>query len=64
MSTVFRTVEKQLKDYKGYEIWKHTDYDWNDKKLETSYMVTDGEDAIDFFGSLAEAKKYISTVLA
>lgn len=64
MDNVFRTEEKQLKDYKGYEIWKLTDYDYYGKKLKTTYEVADEEDAIDFFGSLAEAKKYISTVLA
>lgn len=59
-----RTNEKRLKDYKGYEIWKIEDFDIFDHKISTLYEVADEDDAIDFFKTLAEAKRYIDTILA
>ena len=58
-----RTKETQLKDYKGFEIWKIEDFNIFDRKISTLYEVADDEDAIDFFRTLSEAKKYIDTIL-
>ena len=54
----------QLKNYKGYEIWKIWDIDAMGKRKNVQYEVADDDNAIDFFDTLSEAKKYIDTVLA
>lgn len=52
------TIEKRLKDYKGYQVWKITD----NKGLHsetTTYMLNDQDgDNIDCFNSLAALKKF------
>lgn len=55
---------KSLKAYKGYEIDKIWDITSAGKKVNIQYQVSDDdENAIDYFSTLAEAKKYIDTVL-
>lgn len=55
---------KTLKMYKGYNIDKIWDITSAGKKVNTQYQVSDDdENAIDYFATLAEAKKYIDTVL-
>ncbi len=55
---------KRLKMYKGYNIDKIWDITSAGKKVNIQYQVSDNdENAIDFFATLAEAKKYIDTVL-
>lgn len=57
------TIEKRLKDYKGFQVWKITDN--KGMKNETiTYMLNDSEENnINCFGTLAELKKYVDTVL-
>ena len=56
------TIEKRLKDYKGYQVWKVTD----NKGLhdeEITYMLNDqNDDNINRFTSLADLKKYADTL--
>lgn len=56
------TIEKRLKDYKGYQVWKVTD----NKGLhdeEITYMLNDQNgDNINCFTSLADLKKYADTL--
>lgn len=56
------TIEKRLKDYKGYQVWKVTD----NKGLhdeEITYMLNDqNDDNINCFTSLADLKKYADTL--
>ena len=55
--------EKRLNDYNGYEIWKIWDITSGGKKVNIQYQVADEDDAIDFFDTLKDAKRYIDTVL-
>ena len=52
------TIEKRLKDYNGYQVWKITD----NKGLHSetiTYMLNDQDgDNINCFTSLAALKKY------
>ncbi len=55
---------KSLSPYKGYNIEKIWDITSTGKKVNTTYQISDSEEnAIDYFDTLAEAKKYIDTVL-
>ena len=53
------TVEKRLKDYKGFEVWKIIDNIGTSKKVVT-YMLndTDGNN-IDCFSTLKELKQFV-----
>lgn len=63
MKTPIEPVEKRLKDYKGFQVWKIID-NKGTKKEETTYMLNDDEDNnINCFKLLAELKKYVDTVL-
>lgn len=55
--------EKQLNDYKGFEIWKIWDITITGEKVNIQYQVADNDDAIDFFDTLKLAKQYIDNVL-
>lgn len=56
------TIERRLKDYKGYQVWKVID----NKGLHdetTTYMLNDQDgDNINCFASLAGLKKYADTL--
>lgn len=53
------TVEKRLKDYKGYQVWKITDNKGCTNE-ETTYMLNNQEgDNINCFSTLAEFRKYV-----
>ena len=56
-------IEKKLKDYKGFSVWKITDN--KGMKNETiTYMLNDSEENnINCFETLAELKKYVDTIL-
>lgn len=55
---------KTLKSYKGYEIDKIWDITSTGKKVNIQYQVSDNdENAIDYFETLADAKRYIDNVL-
>ena len=52
------TVEKRLKDYKGFEVWKITDNKGTSKE-EVVYMLNDSEgNNIDCFQTLKELKQF------
>ena len=52
------TVEKRLKDYKGFEVWKITDNKGN-RKEEVTYMLNDLDgNNIDCFKTLKELKQF------
>lgn len=57
------TIEKRLKDYKGYQVWKVID----NKGLHdetTTYMLNDQDgDNINCFSTLKELKEYVDVVL-
>ena len=57
-----KTIEKRLKDYKGFEVWKVTD----NKGLRnetTTYMLNDSEgNNINCFSTLKELKQYADTL--
>lgn len=57
------TIEKRLKDYKGYKVSKVID----NKGLRnetTTYMLDDQDDNnINCFDTLAKLKKYVDTVI-
>lgn len=56
---------RRLKAYKGYNITKIWDITVTGKKINTQYIVSDDVEnqIINVLKSLAEAKKYIDTVL-
>lgn len=56
-------AEKRLNDYNGYEIWKIWDIKSDGKKINVQYQVADEDDAIDFFDTLKDARRYIDMVL-
>ena len=52
------TVEKRLKDYKGFEVWKVTDNKATSKE-EVTYMLNDSEgNNINCFKTLNELKQF------
>lgn len=52
------TVEKRLKDYKGYQVWKITDNKGTHNETIT-YMLNDQDgDNVDCFNSLSALKKF------
>ena len=52
------TVEKRLKDYKSFGVWKVTDNKGTSKE-EVTYMLTDSEDnIINCFQTLKELKQF------
>lgn len=52
------TIEKRLKDYKGYQVYKITDNKGTHNET-TTYMLNDQDgDNIDCFTSLAALKKF------
>ncbi len=52
------TIEKRLKDYKGYQVWKITDNKGLHNETIT-YMLNDQDgNNIDCFISLAALKKF------
>lgn len=53
------TLEKRLKDYKGYQVWKVVD-DKGMRNETTTYMLNDGEgNNIGCFATLAELKRFV-----
>jgi hypothetical protein len=55
---------KTLKPYKGFNIDKIWDIDAWGHRVNIQYQVSDNdENAIDYFETLKDAKKYIDTVL-
>ena len=53
------TIEKRLKDYKGFEVWKITDNKGTSKE-EVVYMLNDSEgNNIDCFQTLKELKQFV-----
>lgn len=58
-----KTIEKRLKDYKDYQVYKITD-NKGTKKETITYMLNDQDDNnIDCFNTLLELKKYVDRVL-
>jgi hypothetical protein len=57
------TIEKRLKDYKGYQVWKVTDNKgFHDEEI--TYMLNDQDgDNINCFSSLANLKRHVDNVL-
>ena len=52
------TIEKRLKDYKGFEVWKVTD-NKGTRKEEVTYMLNDSEgNNINCFQTLKELKQF------
>lgn len=52
------TIEKRLKDYKGYQVYKITDNKGTHKET-TTYMLNDQDDNnINCFTTLAALKKF------
>lgn len=52
------TIEKRLKDYKGFEVWKITD-NKGTRKEEVTYMLNDSEgNNINCFQTLKELKQF------
>lgn len=52
------TIEKRLKDYKGYQVWKITD-NKGTRNEKTTYMLNDYDDNnINCFATLAELKRF------
>ena len=56
------TIEKRLKDYRGFEVWKVTD----NKGLRneaTTYMLNDSEgNNINCFKTLKDLKQYVDAL--
>lgn len=60
---VGETVEKRLKDYKGYQVSKVVD-NKGMRNEKTTYMLDNQNgDNVNCFGSLADLKRYVNTVL-
>lgn len=60
---MIETVEKRLKDYKGYQVYKIIDNKGTNKE-EITYMLNDQDDNnIDCFKTLVSLKKYVDTIL-
>lgn len=58
MNEMNETIEKRLKDYKGYQVYKITD-NKSTRNEKTTYMLNDQDgNNIDCFASLAALKKY------
>lgn len=52
------TIEKRLKDYKGYQVWKITD-NKGTRNEKITYMLNNQDgDNINCFSSLTALKKY------
>lgn len=52
------TIEKRLKDYKNFQVWKITD-NKGTRNEKITYMLNDqDDDNINCFASLSELKKY------
>ena len=52
------TIEKRLKDYKGFEVWKITDNKGTSKE-EVTYMLNDSDgNNINCFQTLKELKQF------
>ena len=52
------TIEKRLKDYKGFEVWKVID-DKETRKEKVTYMLNDSEgNNINCFQTLKELKQF------
>ena len=57
------TIEKRLKDYKGFEIYKVYDKHNNGKIENLVYMANTKEgDNVNCMAKLSELKKYIGTL--
>lgn len=55
-------MEKRLKDYKGFQVWKITD-NYKLKSEKTIYMLNDNnDDNINCFSSLSDLKKYTDKI--
>lgn len=58
MKNIGETVEKRMKDYKGYEVWKVTD-NKGLKSETTTYMLNDYDgNNLNCFSSLSVLKKW------
>ena len=56
------TIEKKLKDYKGYQVYKIIDNKGTHNET-TTYMLNDQDgDNIDCFTDLTTLKKYADTL--
>ena len=55
---MIETIEKRLKDYKGFEVWKVTDNKGTSKEY-TTYMLNDIDgNNIDCFKNLKDLKQF------
>ena len=55
---MIETIEKRLKDYKGFEVWKVTDNKGTNKEY-TTYMLNDIDgNNIDCFKNLKDLKQF------
>ena len=58
MKEVIETIEKRLKDYKGYQVYKIID-NKGTRQEKIDYAICDQEgNIINCFSSLAELKKW------
>ena len=59
MSNIGETIEKRLKDYKGYQVWKVTD----NKGLSSekiTYMLNDQDgNNVNCFSSMTALRKWV-----
>ena len=57
------TIEKRLKDYKGFEVWKVTDNKGTSKE-EVTYMLNDSDgNNINCFQALKDLKQFADNYL-
>ena len=52
------TIEKRLKDYKGFQVYKITDNKGTHNEITTYMLNNQDGDNIDCFTSLATLKKF------
>jgi hypothetical protein len=57
------TIEKQLTDYKGFQVWKVTDNKGLRNEITTYNAYTQNDDLFDSKQSLAELKKSIDSYI-
>lgn len=56
------TVERRLKDYKGFSVWKITE-NKGTKKEEVTYMLNDNDDnTINVYKTIKELKHDVDTI--
>lgn len=56
------TIEKRLKDYRGFQVWKVTD-NKGLKSEKVTYLLNDNDDNnINCFSTLKELKQFADTL--